>query len=266
MKTILILTTTSLVFSACSSNRTDNKDGQTPPVVAVSGGSSNRQVTPTTGTFAIDLETTLRLAAGRNLELATAATRATRADIRADRANLSLLPVLSVGAGFARQNGLLQASDGTPITADRRASNFGLGAGVLGAGPTLTPGLSLDLSVERIFFDRLAARQDQQAAQAAERATAQRVLAEAAQAYYELLRARSHLELARELEFAGRQLAEATRNFAKAGEGLEADAERALAESLLRRNRTTRAEADLIRHSSNLARILHLPPSLTLIP
>ena len=215
---------------------------------------------PSEGTFAIDLPTTLQLAAGRNLDLATAIEKANRAGARADRATLSIVPDLAVGASFAKQNGLLQDTLGTPVQAKRVNDSSGLGTS------SGVPGIGLDLSLCRAIFAPLATRQDRKAALASAEAKEHEVMSDAAAAYYELVRARAGLQLAREIEGAAGKLAESTRNFAEAGEGLDADAERAAATHLLRQGQTARAEADLVRRSSALSRILHLPVSLTLIP
>ena len=74
------------------------------------------------------------------------------------------------------------------------------------------------------------------------------------------------MQLAREIEAASRKLADSTRSFAKAGEGLDADAERAMATYLLRQGDTADAEANLQIRSASLARLLHLPASIRLIP
>jgi outer membrane protein TolC len=183
-----------------------------------------------------------------------------RAAARADRAALSLVPDLALGASFAKQNGLLQDTLGTPVRAKRVNDSGGLGTS------SGVPGLGLDLSLSRAIFAPLAIRQDRRAALAAATAKQHEVLADAAAGYYELVRARGALQIAREIEGAAGKLAESTRNFAAAGEGLEADAERAAATHLLRQGQSARAEAELIRRSSALARVLHLPASLALVP
>jgi outer membrane protein TolC len=215
---------------------------------------------PSVGTYPIDLEATLKLAAGQNLDLAIAIEKSNRAAARSDRAVLSLVPDLAVGASFAKQNGLLQDTVGAPVSTKRVNDSAGLGTS------SGIPGVSLDLPLGRAIFAPLAARQDRKAAIAAAQAKQHQVFADAAAAYYELVRARSSLQLARELEGAAGALADSTKSFAAAGEGLDADAERAMATHLLRRGHTARADADLLRHSAALVRILHLPPTLTLIP
>ncbi len=236
---------------------TTSSDPNSPASFSDANGYS---AVPSEGTFPIDLETTLKLAAGRNLDLAIAIEKSNRAAARADRAVLSLAPDLAVGASFAKQNGLLQDISGAPLSTSRVNNSAGLGT-ASGA-----PGISLDLPLSRAIFAPLATRQDRKAAVAAAQAEEHQVFADAAAAYYELVRARAGLQLARELEGAAGKLADSTKSFAAAGEGLDADAERAMATHLLRKGNTVSAEANLLRRSAALARILHLPPSLTLVP
>ncbi|MCB1130343.1 MAG: TolC family protein [Verrucomicrobiae bacterium] len=256
MRSISLLTLTTLALASCTSFQT-SADPDAPASLFAGKGAS---AVPSEGSFAIDLPTTLQLAAGRNLELATAIEHANRAAARSDRANLSIVPDLAVGASFAKQNGLLQDTLGSPIRTKRVNDSSGLGTS------SGVPGLGVDLSLSRAIFAPLAARQDRKAALAAAEAKEHEVMADAAAAYYELVRARAALQLAREIEGASGNLAESTRSFAEAGEGLDADAERAAATHLLRQGQSARAEADLVRRSSSLARILHLPVSLTLVP
>lgn len=245
-----------VVFSSC----TQIQQSSDPDAPASFGDTKGLSGVPSSGTFAIDLPTTLQLAAGRNLDLAAAIEKANRAGARADRATLSIVPDLAVGASFAKQNGLLQETLGTPVQTKRVNNSSGLGTS------SGVPGIGLDLSLSRAIFAPLATRQDRKAALAAAEAKEHEVMADAAAAYFELVRARAALQLAREIEGAAGKLAEATRNFADAGEGLDADAERAAATHLLRQGHTARTEADLVRRSTALSRILHLPVSLTLIP
>jgi outer membrane protein TolC len=252
-----ILPTTGLLILVSCSSLPPKQDAGAP---ASPGKRISPQPTPTLGTFAIDLATTLKLAAGRNLELASAIEQANRAAARKDRAFLSIVPDLAVGASFARRNGLLQDIQGTPLRTTNVNQSLGLGNNIG------VPGLGLDLSLSRAIYAPLATRQDYRAAQADIEARQNEVLAEAAAAYYELVRARAQVQLAREIEGAAGRLARSTRHFAEAGEGLDADAERAAATHLLRSGQTARAEANLIRRSTVLARLLHLPVSLTLIP
>lgn len=246
-----------LIFlTACSDFQT-SADPDAPATFLTGKGHT---AVPSEGTFGIDLPITLQLAAGRNLALASAIEKANRAAARSDSALLSIVPDLAVGASFAKQNGLLQDIAGDPLETKRVNDSVGLGSN------SGAPGIGLDLSLSRAIFAPLAARQDRAAATAAAEAKQHQVLSDAATAYYELVRARAALQLAREIEGAAAKLATSTRHFANAGEGLDADAERAAATHLLRKGQTARAEADLIRRSAALSRILHLPVSLTLIP
>jgi outer membrane protein TolC len=255
-----LITALATIFLVAISSCTDIQSSADPDSPASLFSGKGTTGVPSEGTFAIDLPTTLQLAAGRNLDLATAIEKANRAGARADRATLSIVPDLAVGASFAKQNGLLQETLGTPVQTKRVSDSSGLGTS------SGVPGIGLDLSLSRAIFAPLATRQDRKAALAAAEAKEHEIMTDAAAAYYELVRARAGLQLAREIEGAAGKLAKATRSFADAGEGLDADAERAAATHLLRQGQTARAEADLVRRSSALSRILHLPVSLTLIP
>jgi outer membrane protein TolC len=212
------------------------------------------------GSYPIDLPTALRLAAGRNLDLARAVERTRLAAARSDQAQLSIVPDLQSGASFGRKNGLLQDIAGAPIQTQRVDRSAGLGAS------TGLPGVSVDLGLSDAIFNPLAAKQDQKAALASSRAREHQVLAATAIAYFELVRAHGHLQLAREIEAASRKLADDTTAFARAGEGLEADSARATATYLLRKGDRSAAEAERAVRSADLARLLHLPASLELVP
>ena len=245
-----------LALPACTGFQ-PSADPGAPATVETSEGS---KPIPSEGTFAIDLAVTLQLASGRNLALAGAVEEANRAAARSDKAILSLLPDLSAGASFAKQNGLLQETSGKPADVER--VNDSVGFGTNGGAP----GVGVNLPLGRAIFSPLVARQDRKAAIAAAEAKEHAVLAEAAVAYFDLVRARHALRLAREIEEAAGKLANATREFAKAGEGLDADAERASAAHFLRKGQSARALAEVVRRSSALARVLHLPATLTLVP
>ena len=156
------------------------------------------------GSYPIDLPTALRLAAGRNLDLARAVERTRLAAARSDQAQLSIVPDLQSGASFGRKNGLLQDIAGAPIQTQRVDRSAGLGAS------TGLPGVSVDLGLSDAIFNPLAAKQDQKAALASSRAREHQVLAATAIAYFELVRAHGHLQLAREIEAASRKLADDT--------------------------------------------------------
>jgi outer membrane protein TolC len=257
-----ILIPAALLISSCTGFQpSTDPDSPAPP----SGGKGDYSLS-SEGRYPIDLDTTLRLAAGRNLDLAIAVEKANRSAARSDRAALSIVPDLAVGASFASQNGLLQDTLGNPVETERTADSTGLGGGSIGSGLGTVPGISLDLPLSRTIFAPLAARQDRRAAAAAAQAKEHQIFADSAAAYYELVRARASLQLSRELEGAAKKLADSTKAFAAAGEGLDADAERAMATHLLRQGHAVRAEADLIRRSAALARLLHLPAALTLVP
>ena len=112
------------------------------------------------GSYRIDLPATLRLAAGRNLELARSVEKVNLAAAKSDQAQLSIVPDLAAGASFARQNGLLQEIGGAPIETERVNRSAGFGTS------TPVPGVGIDLNLSKAIFDPLAAKQDKKAATA----------------------------------------------------------------------------------------------------
>src|SRR5205807_4680884 len=83
-------------------------------------------------------------------------------------------------------------------------------------------------------------------------------LLEAAVAYQELLRAYQQRAIAAETLQRGEQLARLTTNFANAGQGAQADADRSLAELALRRNNVARSEEAVALASARLAQAIGL--------
>lgn len=258
----LFLLAAMLLLSSCTTVAVKNipSAAATPARTLSEIGSDDAVPADPEGSYRIDLASTLRLAAGRNLALAQSIEKVNLAAAKSDQAHLSIVPDLAAGASFARQNGLLQEIGGAPIVTERVNRSAGLGTS------TPVPGVGLDLNLSKAIFDPLAAKQDKKAAAASSKAREHQVMAEAAIAYFELVRAHGRLNLAREIEEASRKLADSTKSFARVGEGLNADAERAMATYLLRQGDTAGAGADLQVRSAALARLLHLPASLTLIP
>jgi outer membrane protein TolC len=85
-------------------------------------------------------------------------------------------------------------------------------------------------------------------------------------AYLELMRAIQESAIARESRDLTQQLVELTGNFAKAGEGLQADADRMQAELTVRLNDVERAQEGIALASARLAELLRLDPASPLTP
>ena len=216
--------------------------------------------------FVIDLVTTLRLAGAENLDIRLREAESDAANARASGAMLSILPELSAGGSYVRQRGQIQDVGGAPQTINRVSQTVGFGTAASGAGTYAVPGASLNFHIGQAVFNILSAKQDRRAASAAASAERNRVLADAAAAYYELVRAKSRVAIASEIADAAGGLANATSAFAESGQGLAADAASAKATQLLRQREKARAANAYRQSAIKLVRLLHLPGDTQLVP
>ncbi|QXD25303.1 TolC family protein [Opitutia bacterium ISCC 51] len=212
----------------------------------------------------IDLTSALRLANDQNTELAIQLERVKRAEIGKDIAWHQWLPTVRAGFGTSDQNGPLQNTNGSTIDADRKASSKGFGLPTVGSGLAPKPGLALELDLAEGIFQPLAATQKLKAAQAEEIEARQNLALEVAGAYYELVQSQRQMAIAAEASDNASNLAKVTADFAEAGEGLQADAERAAVESLIQQNNLESARMRSTGASSRLVQLLRLNESVEL--
>jgi outer membrane protein TolC len=156
------------------------------------------QELPTSGTMPIDLPTALKLGNARNFQIALAKARVRQAAAELRRKEYLLIPTLSVGASWHHSEGRLQESSGRIREVNRSSAFFGGGAGAVGAGPIMQPGLSLTANLADLYFAPLAARQNHAAMKAASEAAANQVALQIAAAYFDLARARAGVAVAGE--------------------------------------------------------------------
>jgi outer membrane protein TolC len=216
--------------------------------------------------YEIDLPTVLRLANAQNYKIAVATERITEASAQLDQSKALLLPALTVGASYNRHEGQLQETNGNIVDVNRSARYAGLGAGAVGAGTVQFPGVSLTIDLADAYFEPLAARQNSLAAKAGAAAVTNQVLLDVCISYYELVHAKAALAIAEEAYQNASYLAELTGTFAKTGEGLESDAERAAVEQLLRERNSQKARETFQVQSARLAEMLHLDSTIQLDP
>ncbi|HEU4617270.1 MAG TPA: TolC family protein, partial [Gammaproteobacteria bacterium] len=209
----------------------------------------------------IDLGTALRLADERNLDIAIYLARVTEASARLARARSLGIPTLRVGAGYNRHTGNIQETGGQVIDADRVSRFVGIGAGSVGPGD-----LALDVDIGDAIFAPLAARQDRAAAESESDANRHAVLLDVATAYLAWLQAREESRIAAEILDRATDLATMTSSYARAGEGLEADAQLAAVQPLLWRQRRLAAEQRAEAAAAALTRLLHLDAAVRLDP
>jgi outer membrane protein TolC len=225
-----------------------------------------KKATPKEVANPIDLATALRLANAGNLQVAFAREQVRQALARADRAGVLWLPSIRGGVGFNNHEGAIQQVAGGQIDTSRGAVYFGLGASGYGNGSPVAPGIYANFSLADAIFQPLAARQLVGARQQAAASVQNDTLLRVALACLDLLRANQEATIAAESRDLTQQLTELTGNFAKAGEGLQSDADRMQAELAVRRNDVERAAEGEAVASARLAQLLRLDPATRLSP
>jgi outer membrane protein TolC len=216
--------------------------------------------------YSIDLTTALRLAEVENPRIAEARQRIGEALAVQQKARVLLLPNLNVGMNLHDHTGNLQRSSGTILRLNQSALYFGGGAGALAAGTVEVPAVSIISPLTDAIFEPLAARQQVEVARLDASLTANTILLEVAERHFELLAAESYLRARRQAIVQAEEVARLTRAYAKAGQGREADAERASSELSLIVREEQHAEEEVAVASTRLAHRLHLDQSVRVRP
>lgn len=216
----------------------------------------------------LNLTSALQLAGANSLQIAMAAEHVRQAVARLDGAEVMWIPTLNLGVGYNAHVGRIQATNGSIVEVNRQSLFAGGGALLQGAPLTGGSGgparLFVDISPADIYFEPLAARQARVSAQAAECATFNDTLLNVAVAWLELQQAQSELAIADEAIEETKKLVDLTQDFAKSGAGLKADVLRAAADLADRRRQRLKAQEQVAVVSTNLARLLRLPPEVEL--
>jgi outer membrane protein TolC len=167
-----------------------------------------------------------------------------------------------MGASYNKHEGSLQASNGVVSDNSRSSLNAGLGVQSIGAGSPIVPGVFANFHLRDAVFQPRIANHRALATLEASRAVTNDLLLNAALAYIELLRAKQQLAIAEETLGHAESLANVTAEFAKAGQGLSADADRAKTELAIRRNDSHRAQEAVDMALARLAELLSMDPHL----
>jgi outer membrane protein TolC len=208
----------------------------------------------------------LELAAGENPRVAFAAARYQEALAQFRSAQVLWLPSIRAGLSYHHHDGTLQASEGNILDLSRSSLQTGLGVGAVGAGTTRIPGVVAEFHTTDAIFQPKIASHAAAASQAFWRGHVNDVLLDTALAYQNLLEAVQQLRIAEETRDNARNLAELTAQFARSGQGPQADADRARTELVLRRNEVSRAQEAVRVTSARLAEQLHLNPVTEIVP
>ncbi len=216
--------------------------------------------------YSLDMSTALALVAGQNPQVAFAQARIREAYANLQAANVLWLPTIQTGVSYHRNEGNLQDSAGAILDVNRSSLQAGLGAGAVGAGTTTQPGIVAQFHLIDALFQPKIAERNVWAQQHASDAMLNDQLLEAAVAYQELLRAYQLQAIANDTVTNSEQLVRLTTDFANAGQGTQADADRSNAELALRRNDVARREEAVAVASARLAQVISLRDAKTIRP
>lgn len=216
--------------------------------------------------YTLDMSTALALVAGQNPQVEFARWRIREAYANLESAKVLWLPTIQTGISFHHDDGNLQDSSGAILDVSRSSLETGFGNGAVGAGTATAPGLVTQFQVIDAFFQPKIAQRNAWASEHASDATLHGQLLEAAVAYQELLRAYQIRAIALQTVGRNEQLARLTGDFAKAGQGTQADADRSQAELALSRNSLARSEEAVAVASARLAETIGLREAVTIVP
>lgn len=239
---------------------------QQPASVEALGPPAESVQPSTSGSLAIDLVSALRLANGNNLQVAIAREQIEQAWSALSAARAMWLPSIRGGMNYNRHDGPIQTVQGPVIPISRSAFFSGLGAGSVGAGSPMLPGIYAYFETADAIFGPLAAQQSAMAARHAAQATTNDMLLQVCSAYLELARASEERVIATETRRNANQLHQLTRTYAESGQGLISDADRTAVELALRESEQARSREGVQVASARLAQLLRLNPTVELTP
>jgi len=214
----------------------------------------------------IDLNSALRLAGVQNPQLMIARQRVVEAAALRQLAAAQILPSLNLGMNYDSHTGPLQQSNGNILSVNRSALYVGAGSGAVAAGTVSIPGVVLEGNVAVGVYGYLMSRQVVAQRQFATLAIRNQTFLQTSLAYSELLRAEGRRAVALQVRDEAKRVADLTAAYAKAGQGRDADAHRALTELESRETDLIAAEGDILKASAQLCYVLNLDPSIRLHP
>jgi len=183
-----------------------------------------------------------------------------------EQAEVLWLPNIQTGFSFHRHDGNYQASNGDIVDVNRSSFQYGLGAGATGAGTTPNPGIRAQFHLADAIFQPDIAQKTAWATCHAEKAVVNKQLRDVALAYIKLLDAHQQLRILEDVRNSTAGLSKITDDFAAAGQGLQADADRMRTELTLIEGRiaAAREEADVA--PARLAYALSAEPGQKILP
>ena len=244
--------------------------GELLPSNAADSGDRSGAAAPRLGgqdeSTTIDLASAMQLAGVRNPEIMLARERVTETMAIRQFAAAQILPNLNAGSNFDTHSGNLQQSSGHILDVSRSALYVGAGANAIAAGSVNIPGVMWNQNISQGIFTFLVARQTVRQQQFTSQAIRNQVLLRVSLAYMELLRASGRRAIAIRIRDDAVEVARLTAAYARAGQGRQADADRAATELGKRETDLMVAEGELMMASSRLAQLLNLDPTTRLQP
>ncbi|GAA5506872.1 hypothetical protein Rcae01_02325 [Novipirellula caenicola] len=230
------------------------------------GDFAGQPMTSTSHSIDLNLPSALAMVGGQHPVVGFAQWRVQEAYAQLARAEVLWLPSIQAGFGFHRHDGNYQASDGTIVDINRNSFQYGLGTGATGAGTTPRPGLVAQFHLaDAIFLPEIAERTVSARHHAAAAAMNEQ-LRSTAVAYTELVNAYQDASILESSRQRTAELFKITNDFAKAGEGLQADADRINTELAMVDNRMIAARERIAVASARLAQTLSLDGATPIQP
>jgi outer membrane protein TolC len=212
----------------------------------------------------IDLGSAWRLAGVNNPTIAAAREAINERLAEQLQAQSLLLPTANAGANVRVHGGNLMRARGNILDVDSQSVYLGGGAGAIGASTVAFPGIQLFSHLGDAIFEPLVARQRTAGARFDAVATERNILLQVALRYLELAASEARVEAYRLAQVDVGEVARLTQAFAKAGQGRQADAERAQSEQAHIDTLKIDAEGRFAIASARLAELLNLDPSVRL--
>lgn len=221
-------------------------------------------VIPETTEYLIDLPSALQLAEVANPQIALGREAIREAMALHLEARALLLPNLTAGANYHLHTGPLQTSFGEIRTLNEQSIYFGGGSRTLAAESVAFPAVRIFSQLGDAIYAPLVAQQVVSERTSTSSAIQNSMLLEVTTQYLNLVAAEASLESFRNSHSEMTEIERTTEAFARAGQGRDGDYKRARAEVLLLRVEEQRAQERTAVESAELARLLHLDPSVRL--
>jgi outer membrane protein TolC len=221
-------------------------------------------VIPESSEYLIDLSSALQLAESVNPQIALGREAIREAMAMHLEARSLLLPNLTAGVNYHLHTGPLQASTGEIRTLNEQSVYFGGGVQAVGSGTVAIPAVRIFSQLGDAIYAPLVAEQVVAERSSTSVAVQNAMLLDVATQYLQLVAAEASLESYRSSQAEMAEVERITAAFARTGQGRDGDYKRARAEFLLLRVKEQRAQERAAVESADLARMLHLDPSVRL--